>query len=323
MPSKRIQREKKARQFGGNPATNNNALAAAKEQKHAIMVVSNVPVQSEPPATLTDPSSIDLLGLGPIERKALAFGTSVKIYLDGEMIMRMPRLLFTATSSKPSALLNSDDEVHLPSYLNKSSVLSILEWITEATKVNVFRSFRFKGALAEAIQVNQAAEALGMTKYTARMYYSFRRDFFKIIPSCEELASAEILCHSRNDGFMDIIAGRIAYLIRNGQLSYDEDYMINIASECPKVMAAVRRFNKKWQSYMDGAAARPRREENQAKIAAHKEAKLQRIQKEKETREALIEKLGGSKVRCFSTEDMELADRLCRTGDVVVMKLWR
>lgn len=106
-----------------------------------------------------------------------------------------------ATSSKAATFVSrfekAYDEIHLPSGLDKLAVFRLLEWVNRTTMVHDIGYFYFHGTLAEAIQLQQAAEELGMDKYTAGMLHKSRAHFLKALPTDQELAIAEILCNPR------------------------------------------------------------------------------------------------------------------------------
>jgi hypothetical protein len=201
-----------------------------------------------------------------------------------------------------------------------------------ATTTNKIYKIVFDSDLADAIRLRNAAEALGMAKYVEHVIARFKYYFSKNTLSPKELTIIYSLTSNQNDMFASIVLGRIAYLVRQGEINYTDAYFKMLETKCPKLAGAVHKMNGLWEQRKADAkevAARReqarrsceeaiKREKECAKLVAHKK----RIQSQQDiaARGALIEKLQ-NEIHTLTREELALVNRLRDRRDPVIMRL--
>jgi hypothetical protein len=179
----------------------------------------------------------------------------VRIHIRDTLIWTMPPRLLVAASTKGTTIINSNNEVHIPATCSREGAVHLLKWIDASTRYNQMRPFRYVHPLGDMIQLYHTAQELGMTAYLHGNLNWHRRAIMKGVPSQEDLQTVESLAATTaGERFVRIMADRIAFLVRHGQLPTGVDYMGMLAG-FPTVHAAYLEWNKDW------IAAQPAREE--------------------------------------------------------------
>jgi hypothetical protein len=166
---------------------------------------------------------VDLINMGPIERKQLGQGRAVKIMEGNVIVILLPRKLFLATSTKGATIINASEEVHIPDGLGKPAIRLLLEWISGATTKNKMFAPRINRNLEEAIRVCAVANYLGMDYYVQHIKAHHRKAIMRYTPDADVLSLVEKFAVSNDDDFVHFVAERIAYLIRKDELEDQEE----------------------------------------------------------------------------------------------------
>jgi hypothetical protein len=314
-------------------AHRNLMAARAKERGETIGDHSNTPANHFAPESSTPPSaagmgtesctdysnneSVDLMEMSAIDRKTLAQGGAVGIYIGKDFITDIQRKLLTATSTKYAELLEGKTDVVLSTECSQSAVSFILDWVNSSTIHNKMRSPRLHRDLDQAIAIRKAAEELGMLRYVQCIMTWHMKNIYHRIPSQDELALVE---QRANDYFINLMAGRIAYLIRHNELPTDFDYMTMVA-QYPTIAAAIHVNNSRWEQRQEHEARRAdskrQYEERKARREANARARFKQetaMLNNKELRAHLLNKLS-QKIRTLTAEERENALLFKRHGD--------
>jgi hypothetical protein len=226
MPSRRFKnlqaaREKKRMEESGQPMTPVVQPQPEAQMSASVEQVETVPVES-------NHDSANLMDMSPIERKALAQGIQIKVFIGDKVINQVHRSLLVAASTKGAALIDSNNQVHLSTDCADAAAVHILDWLNSTTLKNKVFAPRIHRELSKAIHIYLAAEELGMVRYIEHNIRFFQKIIREQIPSEEDLKVVEELCFFTDDPFMNMMADRIAYLIRKKQLP-DDGYLRVVA----------------------------------------------------------------------------------------------
>jgi hypothetical protein len=202
------------------------------------------PAASTPSHVETE--SFDMLHLSPVQRKLLGQGGPIKVILKDKVVIGIQRDLFKAASSKASTLIDSKNPVHLSDACDEDSVNHIINWVNSTTVKNRIRELRLQRDPTKAMRFYHVAKELGMVKYIENTMHFHKSMIMKLIPNQEELATVEDLATGVDDRFVQMMASRIAYLVRHHELPEGYDYMGMVAT-FPKIDEAVHTTNASWE----------------------------------------------------------------------------
>lgn len=114
--------------------------------------------------------SASVLDMSPIERKALAQGPLVKIFIDNKCVSNVRRNLLVAASTKGASFIDANDKIHLSSNCTEASVGYLVDWLNGVPTKNKIMKPRLHRDVFKAINAYHAAEELGMVMYVHRAY---------------------------------------------------------------------------------------------------------------------------------------------------------
>jgi hypothetical protein len=277
-------REKQRREANGgtsNQSTTDNAASSS-----AAPATSTAATAGPSYSPIDVKESVDLLGLSCIERKQLAHGGRVDIYIGNTLVRQLHHNLVVATSSKGATLIDHNGQVHLRPGCSEAAVMHIINWIDDSTRHNHIQDLRLVRLLSDTIELYRAAKELGMIRYVLSIIDWHRRNIWKTVPSNTDIARVENAAADAHDIFVQIMGDRVAYLVRHNQLPVD-DYM-GMVQGFPKVYEAYLTLNAQW--------IQRRNERAQKKIQAKQErAKQRHLRKERQARQQREERLASER----------------------------
>lgn len=229
-------------------------LQAAREKRKHSSTVDKVPEDStmaSAPEQNLNCESVDLVdGMSPMERKTLARGTPIKVFIGNKCISQVHRDLFVAASSKAGNLINSKDEVRLPDSCDEGSAGFILNWAKLAPVKNKVFTLRIQRNLGHAVRVYHVAQELGMVRYVENTMGFQYKAMISRYPSKDDLHVIETHAADTEDRFVKMVAARIAYLMRHYETPDGfkdmADYMAMVATFA-LIDQAVHITNAPWE----------------------------------------------------------------------------
>lgn len=159
-------------------------------------------------------ATVNMSDVNAFQRKSLATGPLITIFVDNESIATIQRGILNATSVLIHNLVNLKNELHLAANLDKSEVLRLLHWLDGATKANHIPRVSVHGDFVHTLRLYRAANALGLSQYIDKAYGRMNYQIRSKTPSEEELAEVD----GSPNNIITMVAGRIGYLIRLGIL---------------------------------------------------------------------------------------------------------
>jgi hypothetical protein len=225
-----------------------------------------------------------LRALGRKKRGLLANGATVELRThDGsQLVTQLPYALFTVVSEEVNLLEKFDDWYYicLPTYLIPAAIKDLVSRIVHFTNPSVdVVAMESTGILFNDLNIASAAEYLGMTSYTQRIFNQHWKRLMETLPSPADINAICKVDTPLAEKLLNVIAYNMAKLSRAGKLpnttAFDEELIEN-----SRFGAAVNAIFYKWDSNSEAFAAREERRKAQTQYRAKERVKYAAIKEE-------------------------------------------